>query len=316
MASEKPLPAKSSSIRRRRTGGARTVDLSHARIDRAHALAPGLFRSLGPGDRKRLKLDITYDYGNGEKLEFWGKDPLGVFDMRVFQGLIAMAGPDGIILENSQKADETGQNLLTRLYEPADEEVRNAVIKPRSLEVRDSLKRLAREIGAPENGQSIKQIKHSIERLFGVTVMVRCGNKSLGSRLLSAYFSDDSNGALRASLNPRLAHAVMGGGPHARIDLIEARSLKSDAVRLLHQRLSAFVDPGKSRTVSTETLAGYIWPDPAESPRTARSRMTKVRKAVGELRSATGWNITEIKPDQWRFIRPRLIEHERDTLVP
>lgn len=104
-------------------------------MDRAHALAPGLFRSLGPGDRKRLKLDITYDYGNDEKLEFWGKDPLGVFDMRVFQGLIAIAGPDGWILENSQKADETGQNLLTRLYEPADEEIRNAVIKPRSLEI-------------------------------------------------------------------------------------------------------------------------------------------------------------------------------------
>ena len=279
-------------------------------MDRAHALAPGLFRSLGPGDRKRLKLDITYDYGNGEKLEFWGKDPLGVFDMRVFQGLIAIAGPDGWILENSEKADETGQNLLTRLYEPADEEIRNAVIKPRSLEIRDSLRRLAREIGAPEDGPGIKRIKESIERLFGVTVMVRSGKTSLGSRLLSAYFSDDDSGALRASLNPRLAQAVMGGGSHARIDLLEARALKTDAVRLLHQRLSAFVDPGKSRQVSAKTLAGYIWPDSADTPRTVRSRITKVRKAVDELRSATGWNITETKPDQWRFIRPRLIEHD------
>lgn len=283
------------------------VDLSHARMDRAHALAPGLFRSLGPGDRKRLKLDITYDYGNGEKLEFWGKEPLGVLDMRVFQGLVAMAGPDGRVLQNSETADDTGQRLLALLYEPAEAEIRNAVLKPRSVEVRDSLRRLAREIGAPEDGKTLNRIKEAIERLFGVTVMVRIGSKSLGSRLLSFYQSDDDTGSLRVSLNPRLAQAIIGGGAHARIDLIEARALTSDPARLIHQRLSAFVDPGKSREITAETLAGYVWPDPADTPRTARSRITKVRKAVDEIRTAAGWNIAKTGPDKWRFIRPRLL---------
>lgn len=282
------------------------VDLSHARLDRAHALAPGLFRSLGPGDRKRLKLDITYDYGDGDRLEFWGKEPLGVLDMRVFQGLVAMAGPDGRVLQNSGTADDTGQRLLALLYEPASDEVRAALVKPRSVEVRDSLRRLAREIGAPEDGKTLQRIKAAVERLFGVTVMVRTGGKSLGSRLLSFYESDDQTGSLCVSLNPRLAEAVMGNGAHARIDLIEARALSSDPARLIHQRLSAFVDPGKAREVSAETLAGYVWPEAADTPRTARSRLTKVRSAVAEIRAAAGWVVVETGKDKWRFTRPRL----------
>jgi len=284
------------------------ADLSHARIDRAHALAPGLFRSLGPRDRKKLKLDITYDYGDGERLEFRGFEPLGVLDMRVFQGLVAMAGPEGKLLQNSATASDVGKRLLDLLYEPADDEIKQAVIKPTSVVINDSLRRLAREIGAPEDGPGIKRLKKSIERLFSVTIFVQSGRRRIGSRLLSVYASDEDTGGLRVAFNPRLAAAVIGGA-HARIDLMETRALDSDPARLIHQRLSAFVDPGKSREVSAETLSGYVWPDPADTPRTARSRITKVRKAVDEIRSAAGWNITKTGTDKWRFIRPRLIEN-------
>ena len=40
--------------------------LSHVRHDPAHCLAPGLFRALKRGERKRSKLDVTYDYGDGK----------------------------------------------------------------------------------------------------------------------------------------------------------------------------------------------------------------------------------------------------------
>lgn len=282
------------------------VNLSHARIDRAHALAPGLFRSLGPGDRKRLKLDITYDYGEGERLEFRGFEPLGVLDMRVFQGLVAIAGPDGKLLQNSATASDEGKRLLALLYEPADDEIKKAVIKPTSLVINGSLRRLAREIGVDEGGGGIRLIRKCIERLFSVTIFVQSGKQRIGSRLLSIYASDEDTGGLRVALNPRLAAAIIGS-PHARIDLIEARALETDPARLIHQRLSAFIDPGKSREVSAERLSGYVWPDAVDTPRTARSRLTKVRKAVDEIRLSAGWNITETGPNKWRFIRPRLI---------
>ncbi|PYA98882.1 replication protein C, IncQ-type, partial [Serratia marcescens] len=43
--------------------------LSHVRHDPAHCLAPGLFRALKRGERKRSKLDVTYDYGDGKRIE-------------------------------------------------------------------------------------------------------------------------------------------------------------------------------------------------------------------------------------------------------
>lgn len=61
-------------------------DLTHARHDPAHCLAPGLFRSLKRGERKRSKLDVTYTYGK-DSIRFWGPEPLGADDLRVLQGL-------------------------------------------------------------------------------------------------------------------------------------------------------------------------------------------------------------------------------------
>lgn len=60
--------------------------LSHVRHDPAHCLAPGLFRALKRGERKRSKLDVTYDYGDGKRIEFSGPEPLGADDLRILQG--------------------------------------------------------------------------------------------------------------------------------------------------------------------------------------------------------------------------------------
>ena len=70
-------------------------ELTHVRHDPAHCLAPGLFRALKRGERKRSKLDVTYDYGDGKRIEFSGPEPLGADDLRILQGLVAMAGPNG-----------------------------------------------------------------------------------------------------------------------------------------------------------------------------------------------------------------------------
>lgn len=280
------------------------VDLSYAKHDRAHVLAPGLFRSLAPGDRKKLKLDVIYDYGDGERLEFGGKEPLGVLEMRVLQGIVAMAGPGGLILEHEDDASDGGKQLMLALFDPADNAVKAAREKPTSLIVKDSLRRLAREIGMEEGGRNLKLIKDAIKRLFGVTVFVRQGKREIGTRLLSSYASDEETGDLYVALNPRLAAAILGRVPHARIDLAEARALESDPARLIHQRLSGWIDPGKSGEVGIDKLAGYVWPDEASEAQ-ARWRKTKVRKAVAEI-GAAGWRIEETRKDFWRFIRPRL----------
>jgi hypothetical protein len=77
------------------------IERYHARHDRAHCLAPGIFRSLKRGQRKKQKLDTTYVYGE-VSLRFVGFEPLGADDMRFLQGIIALAGPHGLILDPSR----------------------------------------------------------------------------------------------------------------------------------------------------------------------------------------------------------------------
>ncbi len=293
------LPKKAGS----KAGGGRMVDLTHARHDRAHVLAPGLFRSLAPGDRKKLKLDVVYDFGKGEQIEFKGFEPLGVLEMRVLQGLVAMAGPDGMILEDQDKASPQGGQLMLDLFEP-DPVVQAAKLKPASLVIRDSLRRLAREIGMDEGGASVKLIRKAIERMFGVTIFVQTGKRRLGMRMLASYASDEGTGDLYVALNPRIAAAIMGTVPYARIDLEEVRQLESDPARFIHQRLCGWIDPGKSGEVGIDALAAYVWPDVASETQ-ARWRKSKVRKSIQEL-AAIGWMVSEVKKDFWRFIRPRV----------
>lgn len=281
-------------------------DLTHARHDPAHVLAPGLFRSLGRGDRARLKLDVTYIHGD-DRLEFGGKEPLGVDDMRVLQGLVAMAGPEGLILRDEDQTSPAGKQLILDLFTPPAV-IADAGKKPDTLVVRDFFRRLAREIGMDEGGKGLKAIRTSVERLFGVTVFVQSGKRRVGMRLLSSYASDEGTGDLFVALNPRLAGAIFGDRQHIRIELAEVRALGTDPARLIHQRLCGWIDAGKSGKATVETLAEYVWPEPTEVDRAMKKRRETVRKALAEL-SAIGWAVNEYARGKFEIARPKAKRH-------
>ncbi|MBJ3357802.1 replication protein C, partial [Salmonella enterica subsp. enterica serovar Derby] len=226
--------------------------LSHVRHDPAHCLAPGLFRALKRGERKRSKLDVTYDYGDGKRIEFKGPEPLGADDLRILQGLVAMAGPNGLVLSPEPKT-EGGQQL--RLFlEPKWE-----AVTADAMVVKGSYRALAKEIGAEvDSGGALKHIQDCIERLWKVSIIAQNGRKRQGFRLLAEYASDEAGGRLYVALNPLIAQAVMGGGQHVRISMDEVRALDSEAARLLHQRLCGWIDPGKTGKAAIDTLCGYV----------------------------------------------------------
>lgn len=277
-------------------------DLTYARHDPVHVLAPALFRSLGPRDRKQLKLDVTYLHGD-DRIEFRGHEPLGADDLRVLQGLVAMSGKDGLILRDDGTGTDGAQQLLLDLFTPPGAIV-TAEQKPDTLVVRDSFRALARAVGMDEGGASIKQIRKSVERLFGVTIFVERRKKRTGMRLLSAYASDEGSGDLYVALNPRIAGAILGDTQHVRIELAEVRGLESDPARVIHQRLCGWIDPGKTRRAKMDTLMGYAWPDPP-TPAAVRKRRVKVRSAMEELRQV-GWSITEDRDLTFEIGRPPL----------
>jgi hypothetical protein len=270
-------------------------DLSHARHDPAHCLAPGLFRALKRGERKRSKLDVTYDYGDGKRIEFSGPEPLGADDLRILQGLVAMAGPSGLVLGPEPKT-EGGQQL--RLFlEPKWE-----AVETDAMVVKGSYRALAREVGYADIEDS-RPVRDCIERLWKVSIIAQNGRKRQGFRLLSEYASDDAEGRLYVALNPLIAQAVMGGGQHVRISMDEVRALSSEAARLLHQRLCGWIDPGKTGKASIGTLCSYVWPSEAGGS-AMRMRRKRVREALPEL-EALGWSVVEYAAGKYDIARPK-----------
>jgi hypothetical protein len=279
-------------------GGGVTYDLTHARHDRLHCLTPGLFRSLRRGDRKRLKLDVAYQYGEGERAEFKGHEPLGADDMRVLQGLVAMAGPRGILLKPTPET--TAGEQLRLFLEPRWE-----AIEADALVIQGSYRYLARELGYADadGGAAFRHIRSCIERLYSVTVFIQKGGRRQGFRILADYESDAADGRLYVALNPRLTRAILGETQHARIDLHEVRSLKTDAARLAHQRLCGWIDPGKGGKTHIDTLVGYVWPDEA-SPATIRKRRSRIRSEVIPEIERIGWTISEYATGRFEISRP------------
>lgn len=134
--------------------------LSHVRHDPAHCLAPGLFRALKRGERKRSKLDVTYDYGDGKRIEFSGPEPLGADDLRILQGLVAMAGPNGLVLGPEPKTE--GGRQLRLFLEPKWE-----AVTADAMVVKGSYRALAKEIGAEVDSGGRSSTYRTASSAFG-----------------------------------------------------------------------------------------------------------------------------------------------------
>lgn len=276
-----------------------TFDLTHARHDKAHCLAPGLFRSLKRGERKKLKLDVTYDYG-AQTLRFVGFEPLDAQDMRLLQGIIALSGPNGVILSDEPKTDR-GRQLRLLLDPKLD------AAKADALVVKGTLGQLMREIGYTTDGaESRRDLKASLLRMSNVTLHVKEGSREASFHLLS-YAFDEDDGTLFVALNPRVAEAVMGSSSKGftRIELSEVRALQSDPARLVHQRLCGWIDPGKSARVELNTVCGYIWPNSTDNAHTMKTRRQTARKALAEL-AALSWTVSEYASGKFEIRRPAI----------
>ncbi len=256
--------------------------LTYARHDRAHCLAPGLFKSFKRGERKGKNLDITYSYNENTSLRFIGFEPLGADDMRLLQGIIAVAGSVPATVDLLNPKGTAGKQLALLLEPKKDAVTENAGA------IKTSLQQLMKEIGyKTDGGDKREEVMESLLRLSNVTVQVLSDKKEWIIHLLS-YYQDQVTGQLFIAVNHRITKAIMGDGAYTHIDMREVRALHSDPARLLHQRLCATVDPGKQLTIGINKLIGYVWPESVVGA-ALRMRRQTIREAIVELTATGGW---------------------------
>lgn len=266
-----------------------------AYYDPAHCLAPGLFRTAKRGELKGKSIEVTYNFGEKTSITFLGV-ALGIDHMRLLQALIAMAGPQKSIVNIDRPEDESSKQLAL-LLEPE-----NGALLDRGIKVKGTIQALLREMGyKTDGGEKRNDILEGFQRLSTLKVFIReDGKAKSGSNLLS-YHLDEDTGAFEVLLNPRMTKAIMGEARYTHIDMREVRALESDPARLLHQHLSAVVDPGKNRRIFLDTLISYVWPEPATGS-TLRTRRQAVRAAIAELVATGGWLFTKAAEDGSLFV--------------
>lgn len=273
-----------------------SFDITHAKMDRLHSLVPGLFRCLKKGERKKTKLDITYQHSKTERARLIGFEPLGADDLRLLQGLVAMGGLKGSILADEPKT-EIGKQLRLNLDITANDSD--------ALAFTVNITKLLKEIGLTNTGANIKAVKSSLLRLSNVTVFLESNNRGVAFKLLSfGYDFSGGTPSLFIALNHRLTVAILGGKQYTRIEMSEVRALKTDAARIIHQRLCAWINPGdKERKAELNTLCEYAWAEPATAD-AMKKRVQTARKALKEIQ-ALGWGIKEYAPQKFEITRPK-----------
>ena len=259
---------------------------------------PGLFRSFSKRAPRKGKVHLTHQLNDDLRVEVKMWEALGADDMRVLQGLIAMAA----IQTPGKKIQELGPvpdcplliELRSVLQTQGDAKEMPGCI------VSCSYLQLAKEIGY-KNPKDTARIRECIERLYLVTLFIQSGSSRMAFRLL-ARAASDAHGIFVA-LNPEIASAIMGG-KHVRIPMNEVRELKNDPARLIHQRLCGWIDPGRHGTVGVDKLAAYVLPDTEGVSRaTMRRRLCDIRKICRGF-SLPGWRVEETN-ENFTFYRPK-----------
>ena len=239
-----------------------------------------------------------------QRYEFRGPYWLGPVDLRVLQGLVAMAPIDderGRMEVRPDTQSALGKFLREGLAASGQAEQKSTVA------LRTSFYELGKEIGYGPNscggGSLTVVLKRSVEHLWMTSLIVEDPETKIreGSRLISRYQSD-KNGFVVA-LNFSIASIVLGVSKrYTRISMAEIRALKTDPARLMHQRLCAWIDPGKTGRIELDTLCGYAWFEQATNINTLKWRRKTARKALGEF-AALGWEIEEYVKNKFAITR-------------
>jgi hypothetical protein len=271
----------------------RPILTEYALVDTALIGLP-LFRPLPRRGRTAARgrlLDLTTTHG-GVVLRV-SAPVLGADDLSVLLAVCALAGLVGKSLEAAYS--EAHRVAILDGLETAGEDMETA----EHLRLRTTVYALVREAGLAHGGDAYRRVMESLWRLRGVYYadLGREGAnarrmRSGGRQSLLGFEADEAADELRVVLNARFAAAIVGGGQHSRINLLEHRQL-TEAGRLLHLIASVKVRPGGYWPVALDGLCERLYGEPPTSDRHRRDRRVVLRAALAEITGLTGWSAEE-----------------------
>ena len=273
-----------------------------AKMHPAPCLAQGLFLIRKNGGREDFPTPVVLaeQTMSSGTYRFIGKEPLGVEDMRVLQGVFMLASrpSETVELEVGAARTPVGVALSTNLNFSGPE---NAQRFCKYTHI--NIAALAEAAGYGKAGGSRTVVESCLERLSRVRVSVTLKDGSVSASALLAHVplpreiaseTDRPKDTHALVIHPALSTTLLSdlnGVRHVRLEHAEIAALeRSGTARILHCRLCAIVDPGSSKGFAVRTLLGYAYAD-SDNKSTERRRVVDIRDAMTALGSLPGWSV-------------------------
>lgn len=261
-----------------------------AKLDKCAVLFEGLFRGIekhaGTLDQQ---VQLHQEFEEGRIMATYRGPQLAVMDLRVLQGLVALAS------SSTAPRRDAGAPLEVRCtFEMLTLAIGyGSASGPLNTRLADSVKRLSE---GTLTWNSARAGGESGEALLNIAEAARPPSSMADSRRRKV------NLGIAVHLHSRLAQAVRAGRrgtQHYWLDMREVRALKTDAARLLHHRL-CHINPGTSVPHGRDTLEAYVAGVPlAELSRHQRRHLQfRVDAALQEL-VALGWMVVPAGTTEW-----------------
>lgn len=243
-----------------------------------------IYSCFSRGKRCSTSLDVTYKPDNNEQNTylFRGPELLGALDLRVFQGLIAIATED-LSKDNGERAIATLVGL-------------------RNLGINCNLTFLARVLNYVRPNRATRTLLlKSIQHLSKVKVKVIEHSTGYFESFQLLGLKRMDHEEFTVVMNPIASQAILQPEKgYQRVNLEESNSLKSNAARILHSRLSCLNQDGIDQIIRLELLCEHIYGTGSISA----SARSSTLKALEELR-ALGWMVRHQSGSQLAIRRPR-----------
>nr|EDZ38650.1 MAG: replication protein C [Leptospirillum sp. Group II '5-way CG'] len=248
-----------------------------AKMDTSIGVA-GLFHSVRGKNRPKVQIDHQL---KDRTVRYLCWEVLGELEQSVFLAILELAARNGKPIPKDPKTD-IGKAMRKELS--GKDKAENLEGKGVLTTYRELLMMLKKTDGK----KNYLLLKDALERLSRVRVEEVRGEAWVGGMNLISVVTDGEN--IGIGVNWRIAE-ILDGGRFVKIDRNENLSLNSDIARIIHVRLSSWMNsPPHSRTVGLDTLAEWVWGTGTNSD-SKRQHRTRIRKALSELMQKTKWKV-------------------------